>query len=224
MGGEDADGDKSKGGPLGPASWSSVVFLIFVGGAAVLYYRYQQDKQQNTIRVETIGTPLLGGPFSLIDDNGKRVTSDSLKGRYVLLYFGFTYCPDICPTELRKMETALQQYASMQPQHPITPVFISIDPARDTPKRLKEYKKGYSPAMLWLTGTDAEVSAVAKAYRVYYSAPEVEPGSDDDYLVDHSIFFYLLDREGQFLEFFGKSKSAEEVSQRMAQLVAADNK
>jgi protein SCO1/2 len=112
----------------------------------------------------------------------------------------------------------------MVPQHPIVPVFISIDPRRDTPARMKAYKKDYMPQMLWLTGTDEEVSKVAKAYRVYYSAPDVDEGADDDYLVDHSIFFYLLDREGHFVEFFGKSKSAEEVAQRMAQLVVTDNK
>jgi cytochrome oxidase Cu insertion factor (SCO1/SenC/PrrC family) len=82
------------------------------GGAAVIYYRYQQDKLQNTIRVETIGTPLLGlgGDFSLVSHDGKAVTSDSLKGGYVLLYFGFTFCPDICPTEIKKMEEALRIY------------------------------------------------------------------------------------------------------------------
>lgn len=112
----------------------------------------------------------------------------------------------------------------MHPTHPIVPVFVSIDPRRDTSARLHAYKKDYDPRMLWLTGSDAEVSAVAKAYRVYYSAPDVAEGSDEDYLVDHSIFFYLLDREGQFMEFFGKSKSAEEVAGKMAQLVAAENK
>lgn len=209
--------------PLGPGSWGSVAFLIIVGGAAVVYFRYQQDKLQNTVRVETIGKPLLGGPFNLIDDSGKRVSSDSMKGKYVLLYFGFTHCPDICPTELKKMEEALDQFEKIHPSHPITPVFISIDPRRDTVARLRDYKKAYDPRMLWLTGSPEEVAAVAKSYRVYYSAPDVASGSDDDYLVDHSIFFYLLDREGQFMEFFGKSKSAEEVAGRMAQLVGAEN-
>lgn len=211
----------SKKSDRGPVSWGSMAFLLLVGGGAVGYFRYQQDKQQNSVKVETMGTPMLGGSWSLIDDNGKRVTSEDYHGRYVLLYFGFTYCPDICPTELKKMEEALDLYDKMHPNHPITPIFISIDPKRDTPARLQAYKGDYDRRMHWLTGSDADVSAVAKKFRVYYSAPDID--DDEDYLVDHSIFFYLMDREGEFMEFFGKSRSAEEVAGRMSQLIAAEN-
>ena len=225
--GAGSDGDDSSSAPLGPANWASVLFLLFVGGGAVLYYRYKQDALQNTVRIETIGKPLLGGaPFRLTDDAGREVTSESLKGRYVLLYFGFTHCPDVCPTELKRMAESLDVYAKLMgpaPELQVIPVFISIDPRRDTPARLAVYKQSWDPRIRWLTGSDAEVAAIAKNYRVYYSAPEVAPGSDDDYLVDHSIFLYLLDRDGQFMEFFGKSIAPEEVAQRMARLVGAEN-
>jgi len=222
--GSGGSGTAPKAERSSPISWRSVVLLVVVGGATVIFLRFQHEKRMNTVKVETIGTPMLGGPFSLIDDEGRRVTSESLKGEYVLLYFGFTHCPDICPSELKKMEQALNQFESSHPNTRIIPLFISIDPRRDTPQRLRTYKKDFDPRMRWLTGSEDEIKTVARSYRVYYSAPDVPEGSADDYLVDHSIFFYLLDREGQFMEFFGKSRSADEVAARMSQLIEADNR
>jgi protein SCO1/2 len=104
----------------------------------------------------------------------------------------------------------------------VVPVFISIDPKRDTTARLQEYKKQWNPKMLWLTGNFTQVEDVAKKFRVYYSAPDVKEGEDQDYLVDHSIFFYLMDKRGDFMEYFGKWMSAEEVANKMRQTISAD--
>jgi protein SCO1/2 len=115
----------------------------------------------------TVGTPDVGGPFDLIDQNGARRIDSDFIGQYLLVYFGFTNCPDVCPTELRKMERALQildaQGIGATPQAPagITPLFITIDPKRDTPQRFKEYAKEYHPRTVWLTGSEEQVRATA---------------------------------------------------------------
>ena len=191
------------------------------GGLLVAYYQYERERQQTAFQpVVSIGRAAIGGPFSLVSADEEPTSSASLRGRYLMLYFGFTHCPDICPTELRKMEHALSLYHAHFPQHPITPVFISIDPHRDTPERLRAYRAQYSPSFLFLTGSSDDIRAVAKSYRVYYSAPE---GDADDYLVDHSIFFYLLDREGDVIEYFGKNSTADEIARKLCQLIPADN-
>lgn len=137
------------------------------------------------------------------------------------MYFGFTHCPDICPLELVKMGKALDMVDNMADVsgEKVQPIFISVDPRRDTPDRLDAYAKDYHPRTVWLTGSNEQISAVAKAFRVYYSPP---PEDEEDYQVDHSIFFYLMDKDFQFLEFFGKNMSAEEVAHKMAKVIKAD--
>ena len=195
--------------------------MAVASGALLSYYHYEKERKQTAFQpVVTIGRAALGGPFSLISADGVPTSSSSLSGRYLMLYFGFTHCPDICPTELRKMEEALALYHQHYPQHPITPIFISIDPHRDTPQRLQHYRQQYSPSFLFLTGTPDEIKAVAKSYRVYYSAPE---GEGDDYLVDHSIFFYLLDRQGEVMDYFGKNLTADEIARKLCTIIPQDN-
>merc|ERR1711877_3115 len=138
-----------------------------------------------------IGKPLVGGPFHLTDHNGKEFTEQDLKGKYSLVYFGFTHCPDICPEELDKMAGMIDRVKAKHGDV-LLPVFISCDPARDTPEVIRRYLAEFHPDMLGMTGTWQEVKDVCKAYRVYFSTPpDVKPGQD--YLVDHSIYFYLMD-------------------------------
>jgi len=137
-----------------------------------------------------MGRPLVGGPFSLIDHEGKPFTQEDLKGRYALVYFGFTHCPDICPEELDKMAGMIDKVKDTH-GNVMKPVFISCDPARDSPEVLKGYLAEFHQDILGLTGEYEEVKKTCKAYRVYFSTPsEVQPGQD--YLVDHSIYFYLM--------------------------------
>lgn len=138
-----------------------------------------------------MGRPLVGGPFHLKDHDGRDFTEQNLKGKYSLVYFGFTHCPDICPEELDKMAGMIEKVKEQQGEGVMRNVFISCDPARDTPQVVKSYLAEFHENILGLTGTWQEVKDVCKAYRVYFSTPpDVKPGQD--YLVDHSIYFYLM--------------------------------
>lgn len=168
-----------------------------------------------------IGKPLVGGPFHLTDMNGNEFTEANLKGKYSLVYFGFTHCPDICPEELDKMAGMIDQVKAKH-GNVMLPVFISCDPARDTPEVIKKYLAEFHEDIIGMTGTWEQVKDVCKAYRVYFSTPpDVKPGQD--YLVDHSIYFYLMgkseerpdfasanadqstDPEGDFVEAIGRN-------------------
>lgn len=207
-----------------PISWSSVGLLLVAGSGLVAYYQYCLEQEQSRPKKPAIaGKAMLGGPYNLIDENGKHVSSEDFKGYYPLIYFGFTMCPDICPAELIKMQKALDLFDNVVNRSPIKPIFISIDPERDTPEQLKRYKKDYDPRITWLTGSMEEVTKVAKSFRVYFSIPELEkPG--DEYLVDHSIFFYLMDRQGNLLEYMGKNLTAEECCLKMTNAIREDQK
>lgn len=126
------------------------------------------------------------------------------------VYFGFTHCPDICPEELDKMA---RMFDLVQAERPggLLPVFVTCDPARDGPKELKEYLAEFHPSFIGLTGTYEQIKAMCKAYRVYFSTPkDVKPGTD--YLVDHSIYFYLMDPEGDFVEALGRQHSPDQAA------------
>lgn len=138
-----------------------------------------------------IGKPKVGGPFQLLDHQGRPFTSEDLKGKYSLVYFGFTHCPDICPEELDKMAKMIDIVKQEMRGNVMLPVFITCDPERDTPAVLEPYLKEFHPDLIGLTGSWEEIKNVCKAYRVYFSTPpHVKPGQD--YLVDHSIYFYLM--------------------------------
>jgi protein SCO1/2 len=148
-------------------------------------------------RPQGSGIALVGGPFSLLDQDGRRVTEKDFLGKYMLVFFGYTYCPDVCPTELQVMTAALDQMGPAADR--IQPVFVSIDPARDTPEVLKAYVANFGPRLMGLTGTDAEVAGIAKAYRVYY-AKAANSASATDYLMDHSAIIYLMGPDGRFVK------------------------
>lgn len=170
----------------GPVSWASLALTAAALLGVVVYYRTMRARQlvAAQTRVESVGTPLLGGPFSLVDAAGRPFTSGDLLGRYVLLYFGFTYCPDICPSELQKMAAvvrALEKKPALRGR--VAPVFISVDPARDTCEQVGAYCKDFHPDLIGLTGTPGQVAAAAKAFRVYFSEVDRKEGDDEaDYL------------------------------------------
>ena len=143
------------------------------------------------------GTALVGGPFSLVNQDGRRVTEKDFLGKYMLVFFGYTYCPDVCPTELQVMTAALDQMGPEADR--IQPVFVSIDPARDTPEVLKAYVGNFGPRLVGLTGTPEEVATIAKAYRVFF-AKAANSSSDTDYLMDHSSIIYLMGPDGRFVK------------------------
>lgn len=148
---------------------------------------------------QTTGKALIGGPFSLVDHTGKRVTDRDFRGRKTLVYFGFTSCPDVCPSGLQAISAALDLLGPKG--EVITPLFISVDPDRDTPAKLAEYVKSFHPRLVGLTGSPEEIAATAKAYRVYYKKvpDQATPGA---YSVDHTSFLYLMDENGEFVRHF----------------------
>ncbi|KAK1763625.1 Cu-binding protein [Phialemonium atrogriseum] len=192
----------------GPFSWKAGLLFIATGAGLLYYFEREKGRMQRKRVADSnkgVGRPQVGGPFELIDQNGKTMTQEDLKGKYSLVYFGFTHCPDICPEELDKMATMFDIVEAERPGA-VLPVFVTCDPARDGPGILKEYLSEFHPRFIGLTGTYDQIKAMCKAYRVYFSTPtEVKPGQD--YLVDHSIYFYLMDPEGDFVEALGRQHS-----------------
>ncbi|MFI4999540.1 MAG: SCO family protein [Reyranellales bacterium] len=160
--------------------------------------------------------PTIGGPFSLTDQNGRTVTDATLKGKPTLIYFGYTYCPDVCPTSLLLMETAVEKLGPDAAKK-VNLVFITIDPERDTPELIKGYVTNFGPTFEGLTGTSQQIDAVARAYRVYY---QKVPGKDGaPYLMDHSSIVYVLDRNGRFVTHFTHEAKAEAIAAAVERLL-----
>lgn len=147
---------------------------------------------------------VFGGPFSLVDHNGKTVTDKDYADKFKLIYFGFTFCPAICPTELAKMTAALN--ALGEEAKKIQPLFITVDPERDTVEKMKPYVALFHPSLVGLTGTPEQIKNTTKAYKIY--AAKVEDPSLSDYTVDHSSFIYLIAPDGRLLYIFKSSDDA----------------
>jgi len=155
----------------------------------------------------------LGGPFSLTDHNGRAVTDKSFHGKFMLVMFGYTYCPDVCPTQLSTASDAID--ALGEAAENVTPVFISIDPERDTVEHLKEYVSYFHPSLIAMTGSAEQIKSVAKAYRVYYAKSGENKDDPEDYLMDHSAITYLIGRNGEFLAHFSHGTDAETLAKRI---------
>jgi protein SCO1/2 len=148
-------------------------------------------------------TATIGGPFRLTDQNGATVTEQDLKGAPFLVFFGFTHCPEVCPTTLFEISEILRKLGPDAAR--VRAVFVTIDPERDTPAAMKDYLSSFDPHMLGLTGDPAEIAAVAKAYRVYYKKVPLE----QDYTMDHTTIVYLMDKEGRFVSPFSLKRTTE---------------
>jgi len=160
----------------------------------------------------TSGTAEVGGPFELVDQNGERRRDSDFRGRYMLVYFGYTYCPDVCPTTLLAMSRALELLSESAPKaaEQVVPVFITVDPERDTVAALAAYAPSFHPDLVALTGTPEEIAAAAKAYRVYYA--KVEDESAGTYLMDHSSFIYLMGPDGAYRTHFDHLAGPEDIA------------
>ncbi len=155
------------------------------------------------------GTAEVGGPFELVNQDGATVTDADFRGKLMLIYFGFTFCPDACPTALGVMGAAIEKLDVAGER--VVPMLISIDPARDTPQALKEYVGNFHPRMVGLTGTDEQIATVAKEFKVFYQKAAGATG--EDYQMDHSNLIYLMDGEGKFLTYFGAQATPDEVAE-----------
>jgi protein SCO1 len=148
----------------------------------------------------------IGGPFTLTDQNGRNVTDQDFKGKPFLVFFGFTHCPDVCPTTLFEVSEVLGKLGPDAER--VSALFITIDPERDTPAQMKDYLSSFNPRLLGLTGDPAAIAAVAKAYRVYVK--KVPQG--DDYTMDHTALVYLMDKDGRFVAPFNVKRQPEDAA------------
>ncbi|OQE29981.1 hypothetical protein PENSTE_c002G04170 [Penicillium steckii] len=196
----------------GPFSWKAALLFVLTGAGMMIYFRVEKARLERKRIAEMskgVGKPKVGGPFTLKDLDGKEFTAEDLKGKYSFVYFGFTHCPDICPDELDKMAEIIDKVKEATKDDKVfLPVFITCDPARDSPEVLRAYLKEFHPGIVGLTGTYEQVKNVCRQYRVYFSTPrDVKPG--EDYLVDHSIYFYLMDPDNDFVECIGRQDTPE---------------
>jgi len=162
-----------------------------------------------------LGKPAIGGPWSLVNLDGKLVTEKTFAGQWTLLYFGFARCPDICPSEMVKIARAIDQLKKTHPELAarIRPVFVSVDPARDSLVALKDYAKDFHPDYVFLTGSPEQVQKMAKSYRVYVS--KADETDDGDYLVDHSIVTYFHDEKGDLADVFTQSMKPSDIVEKV---------
>lgn len=195
-----------------------LIFAILALLAALLVAATSYYLANSSHREAGSGTALVGGPFTLTDQTGKKVTDKDFLGKFTLVFFGYTYCPDVCPTELQVMSAALDNLGAKADN--IQPIFISIDPQRDTPEVLKQYVVNFHPRLVGLTGSPEEIASVAKAYRVYYSKVEGSSGPDN-YLMDHSTIIYLMDRQGKFLKHFTYSTDAAALAKTIEEAISS---
>ena len=186
-------------------------FLIgALGGAAALVL----TRGEHGANVVTSGKALVGGPFALVDQTGKTVTDQDFRGSYMLVFFGFTHCPDICPAELQVMAAALDELGPKAEK--VVPIFITLDPERDTPEVTGDYVKNFGKNFVGLTGSPEAIAEAAKAYRVAYSkfVPEGQEGSNN-YSVDHSALVYLMGPDGKYLTHFPYGTPAQKMSETL---------
>ncbi|XP_059673098.1 protein SCO2 homolog, mitochondrial [Gavia stellata] len=201
------------GGRLPLARRAVVVAAVgAAAGAAWLYLREEKERRRRARRRAELRALALGqGDFRLLDQAGRRRCKADFRGQWVLLYFGFTHCPDICPEELGKLSRAVALLEQEPGLPPVQPLFITVDPERDDAAALGRYLRDFHPRLLGLTGSPEEVRAVGSAYRVYASAgPKDEDG---DYIVDHTVLIYLLGPDGLFLDYYGRSKTDAQIAQ-----------
>jgi protein SCO1/2 len=194
-----------------------IAFLEF--GPEVGLRRQAQSVADNA-PAGTVAVPdgvSVGGPFNLIDDKGRTVTQANYQGRWMLVFFGYTNCPDECPLTLQKMATVLSALGALADR--IAPLFVTVDPARDTPEKLAEYLANFDTRIVGLTGSSEQIAAVAKAYRVYYSPAEHEQSGAD--LVSHSTFLYLMNPSGKLDALFAQDISADQLTAALRIRLAA---
>jgi protein SCO1/2 len=184
-----------------------IPYLLLVAALIGGVLWYESEKVPGLGRVVTTGQADVGGPFQLTDQSGKRVSDKDFRGRYMLIYFGYSFCPDVCPTTLAVMAQALEKLGDQSRR--ITPILITIDPERDTPKVLEDYVKAFGPSFVGLTGSANEIKDVEKKYRVYAVKRPLEGGN---YGMDHSSVIYLMGPDGKLVSFYDEAISPDDLA------------
>lgn len=184
----------------------ALMAVVGVAGVGLVLQRLPGDSRQPA--VTTASTIQLGGSFTLVAHTGETVRDTDFQGKYLLVFFGYTFCPDVCPTSLQEMALTLDALGNEAVM--VQPLFITIDPQRDTPEVLAQYVAAFDPRIIGLTGTAEQIAAVAKAYRAYYARSDPTSGGDT-YLMDHSAFIYLMGPDGRFLKAMSHREPAAEI-------------
>jgi protein SCO1/2 len=185
--------------------------LILVAGALLGFALHQNPKGA----AGTMLASAIGGPFQLIDQNGKPFTEADLKGKWHLVFFGYTHCPDTCPTALNEISLAMDKIGKKRDE--VDVVFITVDPERDTPEALKSYVQSFDAPVVALSGSPDQVAQAAKAYRVYYAK---HPRADGGYDMDHSAVIYIMDPQGRFTATLTPDATADAMAERLQKLLS----
>jgi len=198
-----------------PRVFLVVVLLIIAAGIWTLQLM-SSGKDTDQISAYENTKSLIGGPFNLVNHKGEAVTEKTYAGSYKLIYFGYTYCPDVCPTELQNMTDALDLVPEEKLEK-ITPLFISVDPERDTVDIVAQYVTLFHDNLIGLTGTEEQVKEAKKAYKVY--SAKVDDDGSQEYLVDHSSIIFLMDENNQYLRHFSYATPPEDIAVALGKMV-----
>lgn len=198
------------------AALAVTAVVALIGGTAFKIWLDRSDDRFAACRAGQVAGGDIGGPFTLVDQNGKTVTDKEVLAKPALVYFGYTFCPDVCPLDNARNAEAVDILEEMGLE--VTPVFISVDPKRDTPAALKDFADAVHPRLIALTGTEDQIKAASKAYKTYYKAQEAQ---DDYYLVDHSTYTYFMMPNQGFEEFFVRDVTPDKMAETVACFMGA---
>jgi cytochrome oxidase Cu insertion factor (SCO1/SenC/PrrC family) len=200
-----SDGPQTRSG-RGPILILAAIVAVVVGlGLGFLIPVSKPDLE--------VSQSIIGGPFEMVNHLGETVTQETFKGRHMLVYFGYTFCPDVCPTELQSMTVALNDMGKKADA--ITPVFVTIDPARDDVAAVRDYIGFFHPRLVGLTGTPAQVKSITDAFGVFYARAR-DTGETSDYLMDHSSLIFLMDEEGRYVTHIRTGTSPEVMARQLS--------
>ncbi len=205
--------------------WAILLCIGFGIGSAIGYFQAQSEMDSGVIEISpdnqtatiikrstsstrTSAASTVGGAFTLIDQNGVEVTQDTYADKYKLMFFGFTYCPAVCPTELNKVSVILDELGDKADQ--IVPIFVSVDPERDTPDVMKNYVEQFHPSLVGLTGSQEQIDVVKDLYKVF--SAKVENEMMDEYMVDHSSFLYFMGHDNKMITMYPSKDTAAEIA------------
>ena len=199
--------------------WSLIALAFVCVLAATGYFGWLAVNRGTGRGGTSTSAVAIGGPFELITSDGRLVTEQDFRGKPMLIFFGYSFCPDVCPTELQKISEALDLLgADAKKLHAL---FITIDPARDTAAVLRDYISNFHPNLVALGGSAAQVSRAAKNYRVYFArspnGPGERDGNDKNYLMDHSAYIFLMDGQNRYLAHFSPSSGPKTIAQKVRQ-------
>jgi len=188
--------------------------------AAFVGWMWLKPAQNPSLEAKNGEEVAIGGTFSLVDSHGNPFSSEALKGKYSLVFFGFTQCPELCPTALSTITLAMEKLGDAAAQ--VTPVFITVDPARDTPEVMAEYATHFHPSLVALTGSEEEIHRAEEAYKVFASKHETDEAAGG-YTMDHSGYMYLMDRQGRYVTHFSYDVSPDDLAAALGRSLEEKN-